>query len=133
MKREPSRHFLSERRADSLLLRNLVNGVNAFSLVLTATFCLIGPWVVNIVGFRWGLVIATYGYPRESISGLFPLSCSLTALRPVYSAGLYYHQVSDKTWLMWFGTLLCGTSGGKRPFLAFAEPSEHLKLIRLSL
>ncbi|ORY81779.1 major facilitator superfamily domain-containing protein, partial [Leucosporidium creatinivorum] len=84
---------ISATGAGGTLEANLVNGVNAFSLVLTATFCLIGPWIVNLLGFRWALVVATYGYP-------------------LYSAGLYYHQVSDKTWLMWFGTLLCGSSGG---------------------
>ncbi|KAI5475227.1 hypothetical protein MNV49_001707 [Pseudohyphozyma bogoriensis] len=79
--------------AGGTLSTTLVNGVDAFSVVLTATFAFFGPWVVNLVGFRWALVIATYGY------------C-------LYSAGLYYHQVSNKDWLLWFGTLLCGTSGG---------------------
>lgn len=57
--------------AGGMLATTLVNGVDAFSLFLTATLCFAGPWVVNAVGFRWAMVIAPYVSLFASFTSLF--------------------------------------------------------------
>lgn len=127
-KREASRDSSNERRADFFFYfdsetSSMVSTPSPSSSLL--------PFVFSVHGLSTSLGSDGHLSSRHTatlvsrVRGLTPLA-SADALHLVYSAGLYYHQVSDKTWLMWFGTLLCGTSGGE--LFLYVQPDTTLFL-----
>ncbi|KIX03050.1 uncharacterized protein Z518_06600 [Rhinocladiella mackenziei CBS 650.93] len=55
--------------------------------------CFAGPWLTNLIGFRWTLAVGPLGYP-------------------VYAAGLYHNNRTGTEWLVYVGSILCGISAG---------------------
>jgi hypothetical protein len=55
--------------------------------------CFAGPWLTNIIGFRWTLAIGSLGYP-------------------LYAAGLYVNNRWGVIWFVYFGAVACGISAG---------------------
>jgi hypothetical protein len=55
--------------------------------------CFLGPFLTNIIGFRYTLSIGSIGYP-------------------LYAAGLYLNNRTGATWLVYFGSVACGISAG---------------------
>ena len=72
---------------------NLVNAANALSYAFMTVTCFAGPWMTNLIGFRWTLAIGSLGYP-------------------LYAAGLYVNNRYGTTWLVYFGSVACGISAG---------------------
>lgn len=72
---------------------NLVNAANAILYAFMTITCFAGPWVTNIIGFRWTLAIGSLGYP-------------------LYAAGLYVNNRTGGTWLVYVGAVSCGISAG---------------------
>lgn len=58
----PSQNAITSTGAGSTLATEPVNGVDAFSLLLTVSLCFAGPWGVRAVGVPFSMMIATYGY-----------------------------------------------------------------------
>lgn len=55
--------------------------------------CFAGPWLTNIIGFRWTLALGSVGYP-------------------LYAAGLYHNNRTGAEWFVYFGSVMCGISAG---------------------
>ncbi|KAJ9606404.1 hypothetical protein H2200_009365 [Cladophialophora chaetospira] len=72
---------------------NLVNAANATLYALMTVTCFAGPWMTNLIGFRWTLAIGALGYP-------------------VYAAGLYNNNRTGAEWLVYVGATTCGISAG---------------------
>jgi hypothetical protein len=72
---------------------NLVNAANAILYGFMTVTCFAGPWLTNIIGFRWTLATGALGYP-------------------LYAAGLYVNNRSGNTWLVYVGAVTCGISAG---------------------
>ncbi|KAF5522862.1 UNC93-like protein [Colletotrichum aenigma] len=72
---------------------NLVNAANALLYAFMTITCFAGPWMTNIIGFRWTLAIGSLGYP-------------------LYAAGLYVNNRTGATWFVYFGSVACGLSAG---------------------
>lgn len=72
---------------------NLVNTANALLYALMTVTCFAGPWLTNIIGFKWTLAIGSLGYP-------------------LYAAGLYVNNRTGATPLVYVGSVSCGISAG---------------------
>jgi len=72
---------------------NLVNAANALLYAFMTVTCFGGPWLTNLIGFRWTLAIGSLGYP-------------------LYAAGLYVNNRTGATWFVYFGSVACGISAG---------------------
>ncbi|KAJ5125710.1 Major facilitator superfamily domain general substrate transporter [Penicillium atrosanguineum] len=72
---------------------DLVNAANALLYALMTVTCFAGPWLTNIIGFRWTLALGSIGYP-------------------LYAAGLYLNNRTGATWLVYLGSVTCGISAG---------------------
>ncbi|KAF2811891.1 MFS general substrate transporter [Mytilinidion resinicola] len=72
---------------------NLVNAANALLYAFMTVTCFAGPWMTNLIGFRWTLAIGSLGYP-------------------LYSAGLYVNNRFGPTWFVYVGSTACGISAG---------------------
>jgi hypothetical protein len=72
---------------------DLVNAANALLYAFMTVTCFAGPWVTNVIGFRWTLAIGSLGYP-------------------LYAAGLYVNNRFGTTWFVYFGATACGISAG---------------------
>ncbi|KAL4862899.1 hypothetical protein BDV12DRAFT_202614 [Aspergillus spectabilis] len=72
---------------------NLVNAANALLYAFMTVTCFLGPFLTNIIGFRYTLSIGSIGYP-------------------LYAAGLYLNNRTGATWLVYFGSVACGISAG---------------------
>lgn len=72
---------------------DLVNGANAILYAFMTVTCFAGPWLTNIIGFRWTLAIGTLGYP-------------------LYAAGLYVNNRQGVEWFVYVGAVACGISAG---------------------
>ncbi|KAB8226336.1 major facilitator superfamily domain-containing protein [Aspergillus novoparasiticus] len=72
---------------------NLVNAANALLYAFMTVTCFAGPWLTNIIGFRYTLAIGSIGYP-------------------LYAAGLYLNNRTGATWLVYLGSITCGLSAG---------------------
>lgn len=72
---------------------NLVNVANALLYAFMTVTCFAGPWMTNLIGFRWTLAIGSLGYP-------------------FYAAGLYTNNRFGITWFVYFGAVACGISAG---------------------
>ncbi|EXJ86485.1 hypothetical protein A1O3_03436 [Capronia epimyces CBS 606.96] len=72
---------------------NLVNTANALLYAFMTVTCFAGPWLTNVIGFRWTLAIGSLGYP-------------------LYAAGLYLNNRTGATWLVYVGSTACGISAG---------------------
>ncbi|KAH0440694.1 hypothetical protein CcaCcLH18_02364 [Colletotrichum camelliae] len=72
---------------------NLVNAANALLYAFMTITCFAGPWMTNIIGFRWTLAVGSLGYP-------------------LYAAGLYVNNRTGTTWFVYFGSVACGISAG---------------------
>ncbi|KAL1586206.1 hypothetical protein WHR41_05440 [Cladosporium halotolerans] len=72
---------------------DLVNAANALLYAFMTVTCFSGPWLTNIIGFRWTLAIGSIGYP-------------------LYAAGLYVNNKTGATWFVYFGAVACGISAG---------------------
>ncbi|RMZ91364.1 hypothetical protein DV736_g1386, partial [Chaetothyriales sp. CBS 134916] len=72
---------------------DLVNAANALLYAFMTVTCFAGPWLTNVIGFRWTLAIGSLGYP-------------------LYAAGLYVNNRTGATWLVYFGSIVCGISAG---------------------
>lgn len=55
--------------------------------------CFAGPWLTNVIGFRWTLAIGSLGYP-------------------LYAAGLYCNNRYGTIWFVYLGAAACGVSAG---------------------
>ncbi|KAK7751762.1 hypothetical protein SLS62_006247 [Diatrype stigma] len=71
----------------------LVNTANALLYAFMTVTCFAGPWLTNLIGFRWTLAIGALGYP-------------------LYAAGLYVNNRFGVTWLVYVGATTCGISAG---------------------
>lgn len=71
----------------------LVNTANALLYAFMTVTCFAGPWLTNIIGFRWTLAVGSLGYP-------------------LYAAGLYVNNRFGDTWLVYLGSTTCGISAG---------------------
>lgn len=71
----------------------LVNAANALLYAFMTVTCFAGPWITNIIGFRWTLALGSIGYP-------------------LYAAGLYLNNRTGATWLVYLGSVTCGLSAG---------------------
>ena len=72
---------------------NLVNAANALLYAFMTVTCFAGPWLTNIIGFRWTLAVGSLGYP-------------------LYAAGLYVNNRFGSTWFVYVGAVACGISAG---------------------
>jgi MFS family permease len=72
---------------------NLVNAANALLYAFMTVTCFMGPWLTNIIGFRYTLSLGSIGYP-------------------LYAAGLYLNNRTGATWLVYLGSVTCGISAG---------------------
>lgn len=72
---------------------NLVNAANALLYAFMTVTCFAGPWMTNLIGFRWTLAIGSLGYP-------------------LYAAGLYTDNRFGVTWFVYVGAVACGISAG---------------------
>jgi MFS family permease len=72
---------------------NLVNAANALLYAFMTVTCFAGPWMTNLIGFRWTLAIGSLGYP-------------------LYAAGLYTNNRFGITWFVYVGAVACGISAG---------------------
>ncbi|OBU01578.1 hypothetical protein VE01_00320 [Pseudogymnoascus verrucosus] len=72
---------------------DLVNAANALLYAFMTVTCFAGPWLTNIIGFRWTLAIGSLGYP-------------------LYAAGLYVNNRFGSTWFVYVGAVACGLSAG---------------------
>ncbi|OKL59469.1 hypothetical protein UA08_05105 [Talaromyces atroroseus] len=72
---------------------DLVNAANAILYAIMTVTCFAGPFVTNLLGFRWTLSLGSVGYP-------------------LYAAGLYVNNRSGTTWFVYFGAAACGLSAG---------------------
>jgi MFS family permease len=72
---------------------DLVNGANAILYAFMTVTCFAGPWMTNLIGFRWTLAIGSLGYP-------------------LYAAGLYVNNLYGTTWFVYVGAVACGISSG---------------------
>lgn len=72
---------------------NLVNAANALLYAFMTATCFAGPWMTNLIGFRWTLAIGSLGYP-------------------LYAAGLYTNNRFGITWFVYVGAVACGISAG---------------------
>ncbi|KAJ5143299.1 Major facilitator superfamily domain general substrate transporter [Penicillium bovifimosum] len=71
----------------------LVNAANALLYAFMTLTCFAGPFLTNVIGFRWTLTLGSLGYP-------------------LYAAGLYLNNRTGATWLVYFGSVTCGISAG---------------------
>lgn len=72
---------------------DLVNAANALLYAFMTVTCFMGPWLTNLIGFRWTLALGSIGYP-------------------LYAAGLYVNNRTGATWFVYFGSVACGISAG---------------------
>ncbi|KFY91100.1 hypothetical protein V498_05689 [Pseudogymnoascus sp. VKM F-4517 (FW-2822)] len=72
---------------------DLVNGANALLYAFMTVTCFAGPWITNLIGFRWTLALGSLGYP-------------------LYAAGLYVNNRFGSTWFVYLGAVTCGISAG---------------------
>ncbi|KAL2862215.1 major facilitator superfamily domain-containing protein [Aspergillus lucknowensis] len=72
---------------------DLVNAANALLYAFMTVTCILGPWVTNLIGFRYTLSLGSTGYP-------------------LYAAGLYLNNRTGATWLVYVGSVACGISAG---------------------
>lgn len=72
---------------------NLVNAANALLYAFMTLTCFLGPFLTNLVGFRYTLSLGSIGYP-------------------LYAAGLYLNNRTGATWLVYLGSVTCGISAG---------------------
>ncbi|CRG86101.1 hypothetical protein PISL3812_03104 [Talaromyces islandicus] len=72
---------------------NLVNAANALLYAFMTVTCFAGPFITNIIGFRWTLALGSIGYP-------------------LYAAGLYTNNRFGTIWLVYVGAVACGISAG---------------------
>ncbi|KAJ9633638.1 hypothetical protein H2204_006844 [Knufia peltigerae] len=72
---------------------DLVNAANALLYAFMTVTCFAGPWLTNLIGFRWTLAVGALGYP-------------------LYAAGLYVNNRTGATWFVYFGAVACGISAG---------------------
>lgn len=72
---------------------NLVNSANALLYAFMTVTCFAGPWLTNLIGFRWTLAIGSLGYP-------------------LYAAGLYVNNRFGIVWFVYVGAVACGISAG---------------------
>ncbi|KAJ5750570.1 hypothetical protein N7533_007598 [Penicillium manginii] len=72
---------------------DLVNAANALLYAFMTITCFAGPWITNVIGFRWTLSLGSIGYP-------------------LYAAGLYLNNRTGATWLVYLGSVTCGISAG---------------------
>lgn len=70
-----------------------VSAANALVYGLFAVVCVMAGAINNRIGLRYGLALGAIGYP-------------------IYGGGLYANSYSATTWLMFFGSTLCGISAG---------------------
>ncbi|KAK4498760.1 hypothetical protein PRZ48_009270 [Zasmidium cellare] len=72
---------------------NLVNAANAILYGFMTVTCFLGPWLTNLIGFRWTLALGSLGYP-------------------LYAAGLYCNNRFGTIWFVYVGAVACGLSAG---------------------
>jgi hypothetical protein len=72
---------------------DLVNAANALLYAFMTVTCFAGPWITNVIGFWYTLALGSIGYP-------------------LYAAGLYLNNRTGATWLVYFGSVICGISAG---------------------
>ena len=72
---------------------NLVNAANALLYAFMTVTCFVGPWLTNLIGFRWTLAVGSLGYP-------------------LYAAGLYVNNRFGVVWFVYVGAVACGISAG---------------------
>jgi hypothetical protein len=72
---------------------NLINAANALLYAFMTVTCFAGPWLTNLICFRWTLAIDSLGYP-------------------LYAAGIYVNNRFGSTWFLLFGSVACGISAG---------------------
>lgn len=89
---------------------DLVNAANAILYGIMTVTCFAGPWMTNLVGFRWTLSLGTLGYP-------------------LYAAGLYCNNRFGNVWFVYVGAAACGVSAGffwsVEGAIATGYPEEH--------
>ncbi|KAK1637923.1 hypothetical protein BDP81DRAFT_460522 [Colletotrichum phormii] len=89
---------------------DLVNAANALLYAFMTLTCFAGPFLTNLIGFRWTLAVGALGYP-------------------LYAAGLYVNNRTGGTWLVYFGSVACGISAGffysVEGAIATAYPEHH--------
>lgn len=47
---------------------DLVNAANALLYAFMTITCFMGPWVTNVIGFKYTLAIGSLGYPLYAVS-----------------------------------------------------------------
>ncbi|CAO2652946.1 Nn.00g023570.m01.CDS01 [Neocucurbitaria sp. VM-36] len=72
---------------------DLVNAANALLYAFMTVTCFLGPWLTNVIGFKYTLAIGSLGYP-------------------LYAAGLYVNNRFGDKWFVYLGAVLCGISAG---------------------
>jgi MFS family permease len=72
---------------------DLVNAANAILYGFMTITCFAGPWLTNLIGFRYTLAVGSLGYP-------------------LYAAGLYVNNRFGDTWFVYVGAVACGISAG---------------------
>jgi hypothetical protein len=72
---------------------DLINTATALSYACMTFTCFLGPWMTNLIGFRWTLAFGSIGYP-------------------LYAAGLYLNNRTGATWFVYFGGVVCGIGAG---------------------
>ncbi|OAL48121.1 MFS general substrate transporter [Pyrenochaeta sp. DS3sAY3a] len=72
---------------------DLVNAANALLYAFMTVTCFLGPWLTNVIGFKYTLAIGSLGYP-------------------LYAAGLYVNNRFGSEWFVYVGSVACGISAG---------------------
>jgi sugar phosphate permease len=72
---------------------DLVNAANAILYGFMTVTCFAGPFLTNLIGFRYTLAVGSLGYP-------------------LYAAGLYTNNRFGVIWFVYVGAVACGISAG---------------------
>lgn len=72
---------------------DLINAANAILYGFMTITCFAGPWLTNLIGFKYTLAIGSLGYP-------------------LYASGLYTNNRFGNTWFVYFGAVMCGITAG---------------------
>ncbi|KAL4792939.1 hypothetical protein BDV19DRAFT_380428 [Aspergillus venezuelensis] len=90
---KPKSPFFRSKLFQDLTSPNLVNAANALLYAFITITCFLGPFMTNLIGFRYTLPLGSIGYP-------------------LYAAGLYLNNRTGATWLVYLGSVTCGISAG---------------------
>ncbi|KAE9994246.1 hypothetical protein EG327_000528 [Venturia inaequalis] len=81
---------------------NLVKAANALLYAFMTATCFAGPWMTNLIGFRWTLAIGSLGYPLYA-AGLYTNNrFGITCVEGAIATGYPEHHKRGRYIATWF-------------------------------